>query len=107
MAQINIIHFTPITEAKNRELSLIAREIAAKEVHGLGKTEIQPDSVTIIVIPVDRTASLSGADTEVQVLVSGNNWPSNAAHQPANFAEAKIHFDKMAQKFREALTRKS
>ncbi|MGI8419258.1 MAG: hypothetical protein ACR2LN_01290 [Candidatus Levyibacteriota bacterium] len=107
MAQLNIFHFTDITNIESSEFTLLARDIAAKEIHGLEKSEVQPDSVSVMVIPVDRSASLSGADTEVQVQVSGNNWPYNGTGEPANAVEAKAHFDKMAEKIYSAILKKS
>ncbi len=106
MAQLNISHFTELTSAEGRKFALLARDVVAKEIHGLEKAEVKPDSVSVLVLSVDKSASLSGADTEVQVLVSGNNWPSNAG-RPASAAEAKAYFDGMAEKIYASLTKES
>lgn len=107
MAQLTIAHFTEISDSERRQFALVARDIAAKEVHGLEKSEIQPDSVSVLVVPVDVSTSLSGADTEVQVFVSGNNWPADGAGQPANAAAAKAHFDALAARIYAALSKES
>lgn len=107
MAQLNISHFTDITSDESRDFALRARDITAKEVHGLEKSQIEPDTVSVWVTPLDKTASLSGAATEVWVLVSGNDWPRNSSGQPANAAEAKVHFDKLAARVYSELTKKT
>jgi hypothetical protein len=107
MAQVNITHFADITADKSREFALLARNVAAKAVHGLEKSEIQPSSVSVLVVPIDKKTSLSGADSEVQVLVSGNNWPTNPAGRAANAVEAKVHFDNLAAEIHNSLKKDS
>lgn len=104
MAQVNITHFTDISDGESRNFALLARDVVAQAVHGLTRSEIQPDSVSVLVVPVNTQASLSGADTEVQVLVSGNNWPTNAMGHGARANEAKSHFDNLAKKIYKPLT---
>lgn len=106
MAQLNIAHFKSMTAREAQQFTLIAREVVAKEVHGLELTEIQPDSVSVWVVPVNEDASMSGADSEVHVLVSGNNWP-NQGGKPANAREAKLHFDKMAATIYKTINKQS
>lgn len=107
MAQVNITHFSDIDFNESRNFTLLARDVVAKEVHGLAKAEIQPDSVSVLVMCIDIQASQSGADSEVQVLVSGNGWPINSAGRAANTAEAKAHFDSMAARIHKSLTKES
>ncbi len=103
MAQVNIAHFTKVTPAQSRDIAAAARNVAAKEIHGLEIPDIRPGSVSVWVFPIDTTASMSGADTEIQLLVSGNNWPQDGHGEPANDAEAKKHFDDVAGKVYEAV----
>lgn len=103
MAQVNICHFKPITAGKSHDFAELLRNVVAWEVHGIRKSKIEPDTVSVVVIPVDRGASLSGADTEIQVLVSGNDWPKTNDGKPADASAAKIHFDIMAAKVHKAL----
>lgn len=105
MAQVNITHFSVINIGESRTFALRTREVVAKEVHGLEKSEIQPGSVSVLNLSINRQSSLSGADTEVQVLVSGNNWPVNSVGKPADAALAKVHFDNMAARIYDSLTR--
>ena len=107
MAQLNIAHFSEIAAADSRAFALLARDVAAQEVHGLEKSQVKANSVSVLVIPVDTAASLSGADTEVQVLVSGNDWPTNAGGEPATSKEAKVHFDALAQRIYQALAKQT
>lgn len=107
MAQVNIAHFTDIKADEMREFALQVRDIVAREVHGLKPSEIQPDSVSVLVMPIDTRTSLSGADTEIHVVVSGNNWPADGIGQPASAATAKIHFDKLAASIHRALAKES
>jgi len=107
MAQINISHFTDISVEENRHFSELVRDVAAWEVHAVKKTDIEPDTVSVMVFPVDMAASISGAETEVQVLVSGNDWPRNSDGTPADAAVAKKHFDQMAGNIYKALTTNS
>lgn len=107
MAQVNIAYFAEDTVPLVQRFALACRDAAAKEVHGLKKSEIGPDSVSVMVLPLDRAASLSGADIEVQVLVSGNNWPINRDGQLAKPAEAKLHFDKIARSIHKQLAKQT
>ncbi len=106
MAQVNIAHFVNIAADESDNFVLYARDVVAKEVHGLEKPDIQPGSVSVLVIPIDK-GSLSGVDSEVQVLVSGNNWPTTSLGRPATAAEAKTHFDKMAERIHRKLAGQS
>src|SRR6478736_7502503 len=107
MAQVNIVHTTEIHDAGRRQFSLWARDVAAHEVHGLEPEQIEPDSVTVFVVPVDAAASMSGADTEVQVFVSGNNWPLDQDGKPLDAVAAKRHFDGLAGRIHQTLSAKT
>ncbi|HTH72412.1 MAG TPA: hypothetical protein VL737_03575 [Candidatus Pristimantibacillus sp.] len=107
MAQVNIVHTTEINDASRRQFSLLARDVAAREVHGLEPEQIEPDSVTVFVVPVDVAASMSGADTEVQVFVSGNDWPLDQEGKPLDTAAAKHHFDGLAGRIHRTLSAKT
>ena len=103
MAQVNIGHFTDIDQEDSRAFAELAQEAVALAVHGVKKEDIQPDTVSVMVIPIDKANSLSGADIEVQVLVSGNNWPKDNSGKPIDALTAKAHFDKMAGTIYKAL----
>jgi hypothetical protein len=104
MAQVNIAHFTDIDSESRRKFTQLVRDLVAYEVHGLEKAQIRPDSVTVLVMPVDIANSLSGAETELQVLVSGNDWPRDNDGQPISPKEAKTHFDMLASRVFEELS---
>ncbi len=105
MAQVNIAYFSDVQAGERRRLALAARDAAAKEVHGLKKSEIEPNSVSVLVIPVDKTSSLSGAEIEVQLLVSGNNWPVDEQGRAMAAQEAKVYFDLLAGRVHDSLAR--
>ncbi len=107
MAQVNIAFIAALPAREKQRFAQQCRDVVAKEVHGLQRSEIQPDSVTVLALSVDRQVSISGADIEVQVLVSGNNWPTTAAGQPANAAEAKAYFDVLAATIHKVLASQS
>lgn len=107
MAQLNIAFFSEIGAEERHQFAIAARDIAAKEVHHLAKEEIKPDSVSVLVLPVDTLASLSGAEIEVQVLISGNDWPQTEGGRPLSASDAKVHFDKLAGQIYEELTKTS
>src|SRR5687768_8149422 len=107
MAQVNIAYFAEVRADEKRLFALAARDAAAKEVHGLKKSEIEPNSVSVLVFPVDKAASLSGAEVEVQVLVSGNNWPLDAQGTALTAKEAKVYFDKLAARVHNSLKKVS
>lgn len=104
MAQVNISHFISINSADSQVFSKLLQEIVALEVHAVEKSAILPDSVSVLVIPIDTETSLSGAETEVQLLVSGNNWPKDNQGVPFDAEAAKKHFDKMAQNIYKRIT---
>ena len=104
MAQVNLAFFEDMTSEEKRQFALTARNIVALEVHGLKESEILPDSVSVLVVPVGA-GSISGAGVEVQVLVSGNDWPRGRQNRPARAVEAKVHFDNLAARIHEALSR--
>lgn len=104
MAQVNIAHFTEISDAHKRQFASLARDVTAKEVHGLTQSQITPDSVSILTLPIDVPASISGADTEVQVCVSGNDWPIDPTGKPVDALAAKTHFDALAHRIHQSLS---
>lgn len=107
MAQVNVVHFAHIDGREDRVFARLTRNVVAEAIHGLKISDIRPTSVSVLVVPVNKQASFSGADTEVQVLVSGNNWPANAAGRAASAAEAKIHFDSIAARIHASITKES
>lgn len=107
MAQVVITHFTEISTDEKLRLTQLARDAAALEVHDLQKSQIDSSSVSVLVLSVDQAASLSGADTEVQVYVSGNNWPLDDTGQPLQAFAAKAHFDKLASRIYGSLSQNS
>lgn len=102
MAQVNLAYFEDMTTEQKRQFALTVRNVVALEVHGLKESEVLPDSVSVLVVPV-AAESISGASVEVQVLVSGNDWPRGRQNRPANAAEAKAHFDNLAARIHETL----
>ena len=107
MAQVNISFLSDIPSNERRQFALAVRTIVAKAVHGLQDHQILPDSVSVLVLPIDTATSLSGADVEVQVLVSGNNWPLDVEGRPLDVSKAKKHFDQLALRILSALAKKS
>ncbi len=107
MAQVNISHFSDISENESKGFTLGVQQSVGKIVHGLEKSELESNTISLFVIPVDQSASISGADTEVQVLISGNDWPKQESGQPFSSAEAKIHFDKIAEAIYESISKQT
>ena len=107
MAQVNIAHFIEISDSERQQFARLARDVAAKEVHGLTKSQIKPDSVSVLVMPIDVRASMSGADTELQVCISGNNWPVDDIGRPQDAIAAKAHFDALAGRIHKSLSQGS
>lgn len=107
MAQVNISNFTAIAKDDRRQFAQVVRDAVAWEVHGLAKQDVRPDSVSVLVVPLDAAASLSGADTEIHVLVSGNDWPASEEGRPMGAAEAKVYFDGLAAKIYQELSKKT
>ncbi len=104
MAQVNISHITPIDQAMASNFAKCTHKIAAQTVHGItGKVE--PRAVTVLTLAVQHNTSISGVDTELQVLVSGNDWPKDADGIPFNNADAKAYFDELAGRILTKVTR--
>lgn len=104
MAQVNIVHFNEFEDSEAAVFSYLVLQIVAKAIHGLDREQIVPSSATVLTLNVRPTASLSGADTELQVQVSGNDWPKHSGDEPYSAKEAKIYLDTMAGQIQTSLS---
>ena len=103
MAQVNISHIQTIESQQALAFAGNVHRVIAKEVHGM-EGEIEADAVTVLTMRVEPEASISGAETEVHVLVSGNDWPKHGDGSPFDQKEAKVHFDDLASRIFDALS---
>lgn len=103
MAQANIAHIQPITDTDAAEFATELHRIVAKQVHSLSGI-IEPDEVTVLTLMLQPGASISGADTEIQVLLSGNDWPYHENDIPYTYKEAKKHFNELAEQILTAVS---
>lgn len=97
MAQVNITHITTYKSDKNADFAHTVHAVVAREVYGI-KDSVSPNAVTVLTTNMHPEASISGADSELQVLISGNDWPKHADETPYDYAQAKIYFDDLARR---------
>lgn len=95
MAQVTISHIRDIAMGDATKFAQQAHSIVGIEVHGINNPA-DPSAVTVLTLNMWREACISGADTEVQVLISGNDWPRYDDSTLYSYLEAKQHFDEMA-----------
>lgn len=103
MAQVTIAHVTNIQDLEAADFAAEVHKIVAREVHGMEET-IEPNACTVLTVGLREKASISGADTELHVLISGNQWPvhddTGVAYSPV---EAKIYFNQLARRIFKAV----
>lgn len=97
MAQVNITHITEIDEDEAVIVAQTAHKVVASVVYGL-TGEVEARMVTVLTFRANPAACISGVDTEVQVLISGNDWPLHDDGTPFDYKQAKVYFDDMARR---------
>lgn len=102
MAQVNITHITAVDDTQAIKLAQESHRIVAFEAHGMSG-DIEARAVSVFTLNVHKEASISGVDSEVQILISGNDWPKHLDETPYDRQEAKQHFDIMAERIFKSL----